>query len=298
MKSLRIVTLIGLAGRILAAQSAPDIFIASLRSVTGPDGVRHWDVGTPINVTQRPGYDNQPAFLPDGSGFWYTAIGADAQADIYRYDFATSASVRVTTTRESEYSPTPLPAGREFSVVRVELDSTQRLWAFAWDGSHPRLLLPGIKPVGYHAWLDSTTLALFVLGTPATLQLADLRTGKSDTVARDIGRSPQAVPGRAAASVIWRQDSLHRVIAIVDARERIPRPFAPAPDGVDFHAWTPDGTLLASRGTAILRWDARTAAWVPLADFAALGLTSVTRLAVSPAGDRLAFVAIPAAPPR
>jgi hypothetical protein len=307
MNPVRIAVLIAVSARALSAQAAPapagppatDIFVASLRSTVGPDGGRHWDVGTALNVTQRAGYDNQPAFLPDGSGFWYTAIGADAQADIYRYDFAASASVRITTTRESEYSPTPLPgAGREFSVVRVELDSTQRLWAFAADGSHPRLLLPGIKPVGYHAWLDSTTLALFVLGAPPTLQIADLRTGKSDTVARDIGRSPQPVPGRAAASVIWRQDSLHRVIAIVDARDRTLRPVAPAPDGVDFHAWTPDGTLLAARGTQILRWDARAAAWVPLADFAVIGLTSITRLAVSPAGDRLAFVAIPAAPHR
>jgi len=31
-----------------------------------------------------------------------------------------------------------------------------------------------------------------------------------------------------------------------------------------------------------------------IADFAAAGVTSITRLAVSPAGDRLAFVAIPA----
>ncbi len=294
---------VALHGRILLAQQAPagaappatDIFVASLRTVTGTDGVRHWDVGTPINVTHRPGYDNQPAFLPDGSGFWYTVIGADAQADIYRYDFATSASVRITATRESEYSPTPMPGSREFSVVRVELDSTQRLWAFAWDGSHPRLLLPGIKPVGYHAWLDATTLALFVLGTPPTLQIANVRTGASDTVARNVGRSPQPVPGRAAASFLWRQDSLHRVIAIVDAGDRTPRPFAPAPDGVDFHAWTPDGTLLASRGTELLRWDARGAAWVTLADFAVLGITSVSRIAVSPAGDRIAFVAIPAA---
>ncbi|HXI33904.1 MAG TPA: hypothetical protein VNH63_07465, partial [Gemmatimonadales bacterium] len=185
--------------------------------------------------------------------------------------------------------------GHGFSVVRVEADSTQRLWAFDLDGSHPRLLLPGVKPVGYHAWIDSVTVALFVLGTPATLQLADLRTGKVDTVARDIGRSPQRVPGRAAVSVVWRRDSTTRVIAIVDAATRTPQPFAPLPDSADFHAWTPDGTLLASAGTRVLRWDPQAARWVPIADFAAAGVTNITRLAVSPAGDRIAFVAIPAA---
>jgi len=134
-----------------------------------------------------------------------------------------------------------------------------------------------------------------VLGNPATLQLADLRTGRADTVARDVGRSPQRVPGRAAVSVLWQHDSSARVIALVDATTRTPQEFAPAPDSADFHAWTPNGTLLASAGTRLLRWDATAARWVVIADFATAGLTSISRLAVSPNGDRLAFVAIPAA---
>jgi hypothetical protein len=274
---------------------ATDIFVATLKVTTGPSGAAQWQVGPPVNVTHRPGYDNQPCFLPGGRAFLYTVIGDDAQADIYRYDLAAGKSTRLTATPESEYSPTPLPDGRGFSVVRVEADSTQRLWAFAFDGSHPRLLLPGVKPVGYHAWIDSVTVALFVLGTPATLQLADLRTGKADTVVRDVGRSPQRVPGRAAVSVVWRRDSTARWIAIVDAATRTPQPFAPLPDSADFHAWTPDGTLLASAGTRVLRWDPPAARWVPIADFAAAGLTNITRLAVSPSGDHLALVAIPAA---
>lgn len=279
--------LIALAAPAAAQVPATDIFVATLKG---------WQVGTPVNVTHRAGYDNQPSFLPGGRAFLYTVIGDDAQADVYRYDLASAASTRVTTTPESEYSPTPLPDGHGFSVVRVEPDSTQRLWAFDLDGSHPRLLLPGIKPVGYHAWIDAATVALFVLGTPATLQIADLRSGKADTVARDVGRSPQRVPGRAAVSFVWRRDSTTRVIAIVDAKTRTPQPFAPLPDSADFHAWTPDGTLLVTAGTRVLRWDVSGARWVAIADFAAAGLTNLSRLAVSPAGDRLALVAIPAAP--
>jgi hypothetical protein len=286
--------LVVLAAPAAAQVPATDIFVATLNVTKGPGGTAQWQVGAPVNVTHRPGYDNQPSFLPGGRAFLYTVIGDDAQADVYRYDLAAGKSTRLTTTTESEYSPTPLPGGRGFSVVRVEADSTQRLWAFDLDGTHPRLLLPGVKPVGYHAWIDSVTVALFVLGTPATLQLADLRTGKADTVARDVGRSPQRVPGRAAVSLIWRRDSTTRVIAIVDAATRVPQPFASLPDSADFHAWTPDGTLLASAGTRVLRWDPQAAHWVPIADFASAGLTSISRLAVSPAGDRLALVAIPA----
>ncbi len=170
--------LLALAAPAAAQVPATDIFVATLKVAKGPGGTAQWQVGAPVNVTHRPGYDNQPAFLPGGRSFLYTVIGDDAQADIYRYDLAAGKSTRLTTTTESEYSPTPLPQGRGFSVVRVEPDSTQRLWAFDLDGSHPRLLLPGVKPVGYHAWIDSVTVAVFVLGSPATLQLADLRTGK------------------------------------------------------------------------------------------------------------------------
>ncbi|PYP63416.1 MAG: hypothetical protein DMD37_06350, partial [Gemmatimonadetes bacterium] len=146
-----------LAMQAAAAPPATDIYLADLRVVDG-----RVQVGTPVNVTARPGYDNQPFFLPDGGAFLYTSIRADSQADIYRYDLRTATSVRLTATRESEYSPTPLPDGSGFSAVRVEADSTQRLWAFDWDGARPRLVLDSIKPVGYHAWGDARTVALFV----------------------------------------------------------------------------------------------------------------------------------------
>ena len=78
-------------------------------------------VGELTNVTGRSGYDNQPHFTPDGSGFWYTAIDThDGQADIWRYDFETEFVARVTASApESEYSATPLPDGSGISVIRV-----------------------------------------------------------------------------------------------------------------------------------------------------------------------------------
>src|SRR6267378_1894361 len=98
--------------------------------------------------------------------------------------------------RAREYSPTPLPDGKGFSVIRVEADSTQRLWAFDRDGSRPRLVLDSIKPVGYHAWADAHALVLFVLGSPPTLQIADAGSpgARGEVLAHDIGRSLQRIP--------------------------------------------------------------------------------------------------------
>jgi WD40 repeat protein len=276
---------------LLQAPPATDIYVADLR-VTD----RRVRVGSPVNVTARAGYDNQPFFLRDGRSFLYTSVHEDAQADIYRYDLDRKISVRVTATPESEYSPTPLPHGDGFSVVRVEADSTQRLWAFDTNGSRPRLVLDSIKPVGYHAWANDHTLLLFVLGPPATLRMADARApaASGEVLARDIGRSLQRIPDREAVSFVQRDSVAGASLQEFDLRTRRVTKLVQAPVGADFFVWTPNGIVLTAAGTKLLQWDPqRGGAWEQVADFAAAGLTNVTRLAVSPKGDRLAIVAVP-----
>jgi hypothetical protein len=66
------------------------------------------------------------------------------------------------------------------------------------------------------------------------------------------------------------------------------------PAGADFFAWTPEGIVLTASGTKLYQWDSRRGgAWEQVADLAAAGLSNITRLAVSPQGDRLAIVAVP-----
>jgi len=231
-----------------AGPPATDIYLADLRVAQG-----RASVGVPVNVTARPGYDNQPFFLPDGRAFLYTSIREDSQADIYRYDIDQKSSVRLTTTRESEYSPTPLPDGSGFSAVRVEADSTQRLWAFDLAGSRPRVVLDSIKPVGYHAWGDAHTLILFVLGSPPTLQIADagFPTARGEVFAKDIGRSLQRIPGRASVSFVQRDSIAGPTLEELDIYRRRVRELAKVPPGAEFFAWTPDGIVLTASGTTL-----------------------------------------------
>jgi len=274
----------------LQAPPATDIYLADLRVVQG-----RVSVGTPVNITNRPGYDNQPSFLPDGRSILYTSV-RDSQADIYRFDIERRTNSAVTQTRESEYSPTPLPNKVGFSVIRVEADSTQRLWAFDLDGTHPRLVLDSIKPVGYHAWGDDHTLILFVLGTPATLQIADAASpdARGEVLARDIGRSLQRIPGRPAVSFLQRDSVAGPSLQEVDVHTRRVTPLVKTPLGAEFFAWTPDGMVLTAGGTKLYQWDPRRGgAWQEIADLASAGLTNITRLAVSAKGDRLALVAVP-----
>jgi len=264
-------------------------------------------LGSPANITNNPGYDNQPFFTADSRSILYTSIrGGGTETDIYRYDIPTAQTTQMTNTPESEYSPTITPSGA-LSVVRVELDTdkTQRLWQFTADGRDPRIVLPNVKPVGYHAWADDHTVALFILGAsgaPATLQLADTRTGDAKVIATDIGRSLQRMPGSGAArhiSFVQREraaNSMSWVVKELDPTTGAITPLAPAIDRstTDLDtAWTSDGTLLVVRSGKLYAWRRGDSTWKEIASLELMGLAGVTRLAVSPRGNWLAIVAAP-----
>jgi dipeptidyl aminopeptidase/acylaminoacyl peptidase len=297
MKSGLIV--VGLAMLQAAPAPPPDteIFLASL-SASSFATATPLTLGQPVNITSNPGYDNQPSFTPDGRSVLFTSIRGGTQTDIYRYDIAAGLVARVTDTPESEYSPTVTPDGAHISVIRVEADGTQRLWRFTIGGAQPELVLTDVKPVGYHAWADDHTLALFVLGQPATLQLADTTTGKADVLARNIGRTIQRIPGGGTISFVERAGGGREGtgpklwIRELDPKTRRVTPLVAAVPGAteSYYAWTPDGWLLTAEKDVLYGWRRGQAEWSRLADLALLGLHGVSRLAVSPSGDRIALV--------
>jgi hypothetical protein len=291
-----------------APQAPPDteIYLAPLKNTAG-----RIEIGAPVDITNSPGYDNQPFFTPDGSAVLFTSIrgaaattGAATQTDIYRYDLVSKRISQVTNTPESEYSPTITPSGA-LSVVRVELDgsSTQRLWQFTAEGRDPKVVLENVKPVGYHAWVDDRTLALFILGgqgQPATLQAADTGTGTARTIATDIGRSIQRIPGAGPRSISFVQRERHGEMVHLTIKAWNPATGAietltPAVEGAGEAdlAWTPDGTLLMAKEGALYAWKRGETGWKEIASLQRLGLSRVTRLAVSPKGTALALVASP-----
>ena len=275
------------AAPALAAQGSTDIYIAPLAEFG--TSVR---VGTPKNITRRAGYDNQPAFTADGRSVLYTSQ-REGQTDIYRYDRATDSSVQVTRTAESEYSATLLPDGSGFSVIRVERDSTQRLWSFSHDGISPRLVLAGIKPVGYHAWANDREIVMFVLGQPPTLQRASITTGKSDTILQNPGRSIHRVPGRQAVSFVHKKSPQEWWIRQLDLRTGAVSDLVRTLPGSEDYAWTPRGIILMASGETLHSWNplAPDTTWHEVVRFPKSTLSGITRLAVSPDGSSLAIVA-------
>jgi hypothetical protein len=272
----------------LAAAQAPstDIYVAPL-AMTG--GQR--SLGPIQPVTRRKGYDNQPAFNAAGDALYYTSQRS-GHTDIHSVNLRHGASRSMfDATDTDEYSATLTPDRQALSVIRVETDSAQRLWRFPLDGSDPTVLVPAIKPVGYHAWATDSTVLLFVLGQPATLQLANVRTGNARVIASGIGRWLARHPTRAVIGVVRKPAGAAAMVAEFDIATGSLRDIAPVIEGTDDYAWTPEGTLLGAKGAVIHEFNSTSRQWVAIADLSSQGITTITRLVVNRQGTDLAFVA-------
>ena len=269
------------------APPATEIFLAPLA-----DG-RELALGKTINISNSPGYDNQPSFLPDGSAVLFASQrGEGNQTDIYRYDIAKGVVTQLTKTPESEYSPLVTPDGKTFSVIRQGTDGSQFLWRYDLAGGNGREALANVNPVGYHVWTDDTHLLLFVLGgqgKPNTLQYADTATGIAEVVDTSIGRSLLRRPGTSTFSYVSKPAGGHWVVKSFDPKTRA---LATIVETVDQNAsedcaWLPDGRLLMAAGSKIMAWRNDTG-WRDFADYSTDGSGRITRMAVS--RTHLAFV--------
>ena len=176
------------------------------------------------------------------------------------------------------------------SVIRVEADSTQRLWRFPFDGTEPSVLMEDVAPVGYQAWADSNRIGVFVLGDPPTLQLVDLAHGQPLVVARRIGRSLHYVPSLRAIAFVQFDDAGAASIRAVDVNTGVSATLTEARPRSQDMAWTPEPAALMAEGSRLYSWTV-TGGWRLVDDLGAQGLEGITRLSVSPEGDRIALVA-------
>jgi len=262
------------------AHASNDIFIVPVEGEAA---------GTPLRVTDRAEYDNQPQFLPDGRSVVYTSMRGEA-TDIYRYDLKTGEAVAIVTTPQNEYSPTPIPGHDAISVVRDYGDLKQQLWSFPLDGGEPKLLLPDVNPVGYHAWINQEQVILFVLGEPHTLQIARIGPGAGKVVGESPGRALARIPGHTEMSFVDKSGEQWWLTAIDPATGETRRLIVMHAEREDC-AWAPDGAVWMGDGSKLYRWHPDgEGGWKLVADLGAHGVDDITRLAFSPDGKKLAVV--------
>lgn len=265
-----------------------DIMILPL--VYGPDG--QYISLEPEHVTQRDGYDNQPKFSPDGKSLYFTRMldqkeGEGQQTDIFQYQLSDGAVTNVTQTEDiSEYSATPY--SKDFiSVIAVNPEGKQHLRLVNITNQEQEVLRQDIEPVGYYGWLSPTKAGVFVLGDTMTLQILDTESSESPLVlAHDIGRCFETVaPGIVSFTI--EQEGSHHLHALTHDGG-ITSLETKLPEGVQDYVWFNRTHVVVGQGSKLLLVNAATTK--ELVDLKELGVSGITRLALSPDKKKIAIV--------
>ncbi len=268
----------------MEAMPEMDIFLVEFSG-----GISDPTFGEPRNVTRRPGYDNQPIFLPDGSGFLFTSF-VDDQADTYRFQLADGSIQRVTASTAGEWAPALTPDGAGFTISRDEPEGFQRLWRFPMDGRSPKVVLRDVTGAGYHTWVDDGTVALYMLADPPVLALVDVASESRRIVASNVGRCVQPVPGSRELAYVDKSDPENWRITYLDLDSLTVNRTVPTLPGREDFAFAADGSILMGEGGRLYRNAPDQSAWEVLADWEASLPGGISRIAVSPSGRHMAFV--------
>jgi len=248
-------------------------------------------LSNPKNITNHPGYDNQPGFNRDEPIVYYSSFNDDGRSDIKSYNYQTGLTAPVTTTSDREYSPTQTPDKNYLSCIIQRDNGAQDLGKYPLAGGDPYVIIDNLV-VGYHVWADNSHLGMFVLGDPNTLHYIRLPTTEDTVIAQNIGRSLHQIPGERGISFIQKNSSADWQIKKLDTETMVVSVVANTLPGREDITWTPDGRIISSDGTKIYILNPKKdKVWneIRLSSGGEL-LKGVTRLAVNVKGDKLAVV--------
>jgi hypothetical protein len=251
-------------------------------------------LSNPKNITNHPGYDNQPSFHPDLPFIYFSSFNDEQRSDIKRYGMKDGSIVSITETQEREFSPTVTPDKQFLSCIIQRDNNAQDLGKYPIDGGDASLIIDNLV-VGYHAWIDNSHLALFILGDkgqPNTLHYITLPLKGDTLLATDIGRALHKIPNERAFSFIQRSEKQNKIMKY-NTEKRTVSELGTMFELREDIAWTSDGKILTSDGTKLFFMNTGKGGgkWTPVEVTAGADLLkSVTRIAVSPKGDKIAIV--------
>lgn len=281
--------IIGLLPGIHAQRPSTNIYLFNLNLASSSQPMSQPRLLTGFN---KDGYNNQPAFFQSDE-VWFTSDFQDSsQTDIWSLQTTSGKRRRITQTRVSEYSPTPMPGGNSFSTVVVELDgkNTQRLWEYPMlPGRNPVPLFPEVTGVGYHCWLSMDSAALFIVGEPHNLHFAHPSLDQSTFFVSRIGRCLIRDP-KGRLWFIQKVTDTDWYIKRYDPQYDMTEIVIKCKPGSEDFCLLPDGSLLMAEGSIIYRYDpSKDITWRTFSDLSVYGLMQITRLA-NQADQQIAIV--------
>ena len=249
------------------------------------------------NISQHPGYDNQPFFSSDNKFILFTSIREGNQSDIYKYLIKSKKIIKVTSTATSEYSPVITPDGSNISVVMVEKDSTQRIWKFnasdkkefePYVESDQQVMIPEVDRVGYYFWLNSDSLLYYKLTAPHSLHIYCISTKKDIFLGNEPTRSFKSCGARKFFYVLKNENQ--NELRIYDWSIKKSEVAALSEKKNEDFIWIKEYGLMKSAGSKLFFLDEKTKDWMEWGNFSNHGINNITRFAISPDGKWLAVV--------
>ncbi len=259
-----------------------DIFLSTIsKTKTG------LQFSTPENITNRPGYDNQPSFTPDGKNILFVAIADTTQSDVYTYSLLSKKITQVTHTHVSEYSPTLNEKTNLYTVVRVDADSGQRLYHLSAKNPATVSVIPNSDSVGYYCELNDSMIAMFILGPANTLQVLNTKTGERKLIASDIGRCFRLSANNKRMYFVIKGNDVEWFIYSMDCKTLETERVAPTLSGSEDYTLLADDKIIMGKDAQLFILENNS--WKKLADFSAT-IHSFYRIAVNRDGTLLALV--------
>ena len=268
---------------LIFGQNGTEVYLFDLVS---KDGI--FSIENPLNISNNPGYDNQPSFMKNGRSVLFAST-RNNQTDILSYNIRTSKSTWLTNSEGSEYSPVQIGNSNSFSAIRLDKDGTQLLYKYSMYSNKGRVLIPDLK-VGYHGWVDRNRILTFVLGEPLTLQLFSLKSGISQILDKKIGRSIHKIPQTNLMSYISKQAEISTINSI-DTETGVTDIIISTIKGSEDLVWASSGIIFMGAGNILYQFDPKyNNDWIALTDITVFGLSGITRLAINPKEDKIVLV--------
>jgi len=241
-----------------------------------------------INISSNAGYDNQPSFFDNNTVLFSST--RNGQTDIRKYDIATDETTWLTNTSVgSEYSPTRIENGDQISAVRLDTTGLQLLYAYDIEKDYSRPILKDAK-VGYHLWYNKDVLVNTVLiENRMDLVVSNLKDGTNYTFQKNVGRCLQKIPNSKNISFVQREGnqnvikSLDPITGKTDSITNI--------SNIQDYAWHPLGFAVIGMKNTLMIFDSKEPnQWATLYQSQDKNVQKITRLAISPNGDKIAIV--------
>jgi hypothetical protein len=241
------------------------------------------------NITNRPGYDNQPSFSKTGKNIYFVSVKEDKQADIYSCNVGSKKIMQITKTRESEYSPNETTFGNYLSVLHVTTDSLQTvklldLKTFTITNSN----FSSFDSAGYYHFLNADTVLYYKLTQPHTLRYFVSSNGKDGLLAEHPTRTFKKIDR--SKFIFGVKDSVSTRYFLYDVRLQKAKLYATINSVNEDMIWHPQHGLLISNQARILKFNATTSTWDTLYDLSSFGIKKITRFCFDPKNKFLVVV--------